>query len=95
MQTNVQCGFLDRRIETFDPEILLEVIRDGRFDWQALLIDRHELQEVATILTGRPLELPERGTANFKGPDQASGLTFCESTWMLLSVAAVYVSQPG
>jgi hypothetical protein len=41
--------------------------------WQALLIDRHELQEVATILTGRPLELPERGTSNFKAPDQASG----------------------
>jgi AraC-like DNA-binding protein len=160
MQTNVQCGFLDRRIETFDPENLLEVIRDGRFDhrlleggsfevrhrrivfgnssvdcgdyspafavngqfssdqiclgftprtekpawcngfsvakgeilcftegaelqfrnaprttWQALLIDRHELQEVATILTGRPLELPERGTTNFKAPDRASSLT--------------------
>ena len=43
--------------------------------WQALLIDRHELQEVATILTGRPLELPERGTSNFKASDQASGLT--------------------
>ncbi len=160
MQTNEQCGFLDRRIETFDPENLLEVIRDGRFDhrlleggsfqvrhrrivfgnssldcgdyspafavngqfssdqiclgftprakkpawcngfsvvkgeilcfsegaelqfrnapqttWQALLIDRHELQEVATILTGRPLELPERGTTNFKAPDQATSLT--------------------
>lgn len=160
MQPNEQCGFLDRRIETFDPENLLEVIRDGRFDhrlleggsfevrhrriifgnssvdcgdfapafavngqfssdqiclgftphaekpawcngfrvaqgeilcftegaelqfrnaprttWQALLIDRHELQEVATILTGRPLELPERGTANFKAPDRASSLT--------------------
>jgi AraC-like DNA-binding protein len=160
MQTNVQWGFLDRRIETFDPENLLEVIRDGRFDhrlleggsfevrhrrfvfgnssldcgdyspafavhgqfstdqvclgftprmekpawcngfnvakgeilcftegaelqfrnaprttWQALLIDRRELQEVATILAGRPLELPERGTTNFKAPDQASNLT--------------------
>jgi AraC-like DNA-binding protein len=159
MQTNVQRGFLDRRIDTFDPENLLEVIRDGRFDhrlleggsfevrhrravfgnssldcgdyspafavngefsndqiclgftprvekpawcngfnlakgeilcftegaelqfrnaprttWQALLIDRRELQEVATILTGRPLELPERGTTNFKAPDQASSL---------------------
>jgi AraC-like DNA-binding protein len=159
MQTNAQWGFLDRRIETFDPENLLEVIRDGRFDhrlleggsfevrhrrvvfgnasldcgdyspafavngqfstdqiclgftprvekpawcngfnvakgeilcftegaelqfrnaprttWQALLIDRRELQEVATILTGRPLELPERGTTNFKAPDQASSL---------------------
>jgi len=159
MQTNVQCGFLDRRIETFDPENLLEVIRDGRFDhrlleggrfevrhrrivfgnssvdcgdyspafavngqfssdqiclgftprtekpawcngfsvttgevlcftegaelqfrnaprttWQALLIDRHELQEVAAILTDRPLELPERGTSNFKVPDRASSL---------------------
>jgi AraC-like DNA-binding protein len=160
MQTNVQWGFLDRRIETFDPENLLEVIRDGRFDhrlleggsfevrhrrvvfgnssldcgdyspafavngqfstdqiclgftprvekpawckgfnvakgeilcftegaelqfrnaprttWQALLIDRRELQEVATILTDRPLELPERGTTNFKAPDHASSLT--------------------
>ena len=159
MQTNAQWGFLDRRIETFDPENLLEVIRDGRFDhrllksdrfevrhrrvvfgnssldcgdyspafavngqfstdqiclgftprvekpawcngfhvargeilcftegaelqfsnaprttWQALLIDRRELQEVATILTGRPLGLPERGTINFKAPDQASSL---------------------
>jgi hypothetical protein len=36
MQTNLQCGFLDRRIETFDPEILLEVIRDGRFDHRLL-----------------------------------------------------------
>jgi AraC-like DNA-binding protein len=160
METNVQWGFLDRRIETFDPENLLEVIRDGRFDhrlleggsfevrhrriifgnssldcgdyapafavngqfsadqiclgftprmekaawcngfhvakgeilcftegaelqfrnaprttWQALLIDRGELQEVATILTGRPLELPEGGTTNFKAPDQARNLT--------------------
>jgi AraC-like DNA-binding protein len=160
MQANVQCGFLDRRIETFDPENLLEVIRDGRFDhrlleggsfevrhrrmvfgnasvdcgdyspafavngqfssdqiclgftpyaekpawcngfsvgkgeilcftegaelqfrnaprttWQALLIDRHELQDVATILTGRPLELPERGTSNFQAADRASSLT--------------------
>src|ERR1700745_1057393 len=160
MQTNVQCGFLDQRIETFYPEILLEVIRDGRFDhrllegggfqvrhrrivfgnssldcgdyspafavngqfssdqiclgftpyaekpawcngfsvgkgeilcftegaelqfrnaprttWQALLLDRHELQGVATILTGRPLELPERGTSNFQAADRASSLT--------------------
>jgi AraC-like DNA-binding protein len=160
MQTNEQCGFLDRRIETFDPENLLEVIRDGRFDhrlleggrfevrhrrmvfgnssvdcgdyspafavngqfsadqiclgftprtekpawcngfsvgkgevlcftegaelqfrnaprtsWQALLIDRREFQEVATILTGRSLELPERGTTNFKVPDEARNLT--------------------
>src|ERR1700724_4247090 len=36
MQTKVQCGFLDRRIETFDPENLLEVIRDGRFDHRLL-----------------------------------------------------------
>jgi AraC-like DNA-binding protein len=31
MVTIEQCGFIDRRIETFDPENLLEVIRDGRF----------------------------------------------------------------
>ena len=31
-----QCGFVDRRIETFDPETLLEVIRDGRFDHRLL-----------------------------------------------------------
>lgn len=159
MQTNLQWGFLDRRIETFDPENLLEVIRDGRFDhrlleggsfevrhrrivfgnssldcgdyspafavngqfstnqiclgftprmekpawcngfnvakgeilcftegtelqfrnaprttWQALLIDRRELQEVATILIGRPLALSERGTTNFEAPEQASNL---------------------
>jgi AraC-like DNA-binding protein len=36
METNVQWGFLDRRIETFDPENLLEVIRDGRFDHRLL-----------------------------------------------------------
>ena len=160
MPTNVQWGFLDRRIETFDPENLLEVIRDGRFDhrlleggsfevrhrrivfgnssldcgdyspafavngqfssdqiclgftpyvekpawcngfnvakgeilcftegaelqfrnaprttWQALLIHRGDLQEVATILNGRPVELPERGTTNFKAPEQAINLT--------------------
>jgi AraC-like DNA-binding protein len=160
METIEQCGFLDRRIETFDPENLLEVIRDGRFDhrlleggsfevrhrrvvfgsssldcgdyspafavsgqfspeqiclgftprtekaawcngfcvakgeilcftegaelqfrnaprttWQALLIDRRELQEVATILAGQPLELPERGTLNFKSQDQAISLS--------------------
>lgn len=159
METIEQCGFLDRRIETFDPENLLEVIRDGRFDhrlleggsfevrhrrvvfgsssldcgdyspafavngqfspdqiclgftprtekpawcngfsvaegeilcfsegaelqfrnaprtsWQALLIDRRELQEVAMVLSGQPLELPESGTINFKARDQATSL---------------------
>jgi AraC family transcriptional regulator, ethanolamine operon transcriptional activator len=146
-----QYEFVDRRIETFDPQNLLEVIRDGRFEhrlmekgrfevrhrrlvfanssldcgdyspafavngqfsadqiclgftprtekpawcngfvvgrneilcfsegaelqfrnapqttWQALLVDRKELQEVAMILTGKPLKLPQRGTADFK-----------------------------
>jgi AraC-like DNA-binding protein len=159
MQIAEQCGFVDRRIETFDPETLLEVIRDGRFDhrlleggtfevrhrrvmfgnnsldcgdyapsfavngqfsedqiclgftprvekpawcngftlakdeilcftegaelqfrnspqttWQALLVDRKELQDVATILTGQPLELPEKGTANFKARNGARGV---------------------
>ena len=161
MQIAEQCGFVDRRIETFDPETLLEVIRDGRFDhrlleggtfevrhrrvmfgkssvdcgdyepafavngqfsedqvclgftprvektaawcngftvargeilcfsegaelqfrnspkttWQALLIDRKELQDVATILTGKPLDLPETGTANFRAHDGARGVS--------------------
>jgi AraC-like DNA-binding protein len=160
METIEQCGFLERRIETFDPGKLLEVIRDGRFDhrlleggrfevrhrrvvfgtssldcgdyepafavngqfspnqicvgftprtekpawcngfsvakgeilcftegaelqfrnaprttWEALLIDRGELQEVSTILTGQPLELPERGTINFKAPDETANLS--------------------
>jgi AraC family ethanolamine operon transcriptional activator len=160
METIEQWGFLEQRIETFDPENLLEVVRDGRFDhrlleggsfevrlrravfgnssldcgdyspafavngqfsptqiclgfipraekptwcngfnvakgeilcfsegaelqfrnaphttWQALLIDRSELQEVATILTGQSLKLPEHGTVNFKSQDQASSLS--------------------
>jgi AraC family transcriptional regulator, ethanolamine operon transcriptional activator len=151
MQSVVPYEFVDRRIETFDPHNLLEVIRDGRFEhrlmeqgrfevrhrrfvfgnssldcgdyspafavngqfsadqiclgftprtekpawcngfvvgmsevlcfsegaelqfrnaprttWQALLVDREELQETAMILTGEPLKLPERGTADFK-----------------------------
>ena len=159
METIEQCQFLDRRIETFDPENLLEVIRDGRFHhclmqggsfevrhrrvvfgnssldcgdyspafavngqfsqdqiclgftpraeipawcngfrvaqgeilcfaegaelqfrnaprttWQALLVDRVELQEVSTTLTGQPLKLPDRGTFRFKAQDQASNL---------------------
>jgi len=155
-----QCGFVDRRIETFDPETLLEVIRDGRFDhrlleggtfevrhrrvvfgkssldcgdyspafavngqfsedqiclgftpqiekpawcngysvgkgeilcfaegtelqfrnaprttWQAVLVDRKELQEVAMILTGQYLDLPDKGTANFQAHDETRGVT--------------------
>jgi AraC-like DNA-binding protein len=154
-----QCGFVDRRIETFDPETLLEVIRDGRFDhrlleggsfdvrhrrivfgnssldcgnyspafsvhgqfsedqiclgftpqierpawcngfnlgsgeilcfaegtelqfrnaprttWQVILVDRKELQEIAMILTGQNLELPDKGTTNFKVRDAARGV---------------------
>jgi AraC family ethanolamine operon transcriptional activator len=160
MLTSEQCGFVDRRIETFDPETLLEVIRDGRFDhrlleggsfdvrhrrivfgnssldrgdyapafavngqfsedqiclgftpriekpawcngfslgngeivcfsegtelqfrnaprtsWQVILVDRKELQEIAMILTGQGLELPEKGTANYKVPDGARGVS--------------------
>jgi AraC-like DNA-binding protein len=159
MLSNEQCGFVDRRIETFDPETLLEVIRDGRFDhrlleggsfeirhrrvvfgnssldcgdyapsfsvngqfsehqvclgftpriekpawcngfnigkgeimcfaegtelqfrnapnttWQVILVDRKELQEISTILTGQHLELPEKGTADFKVRDDARGV---------------------
>jgi AraC-like DNA-binding protein len=155
-----QCDFVDRRIETFDPETLLEVIRDGRFDhrlleggsfeirhrrvvfgnssldrgdyspafavngqfsehqvclgftpriekpawcngfnigkgeimcfaegaelqfrnapnttWQVILVDRKELQEIAMILTDQPLELPEKGTADFKVHDEARGVS--------------------
>jgi len=155
-----QCGFVDRRIETFDPETLLEVIRDGRFDhrlleggrfdvrhrrivfgnssvdcgdyspafavngqfsehqvclgftpsiekpawcngfsigrgeilcfaegtelqfrnaprttWQVILVDRKELQEIAMILTGQHLELPKKGTTNFKVLDEARGVS--------------------
>ena len=155
-----QCGFVDRRIETFDPETLLEVIRDGRFDhrlleggsfevrhrrvvfgkssldcgdyspafavngqfsldqvclgftpqiekpawcngytvgkgqilsfaegtelqfrnaprtsWQVILIDRKELQDIAMILTGQYLELPDKGTSNFEAHDQTRGVT--------------------
>jgi AraC-like DNA-binding protein len=160
MLSSEQCGFVDRRIETFDPETLLEVIRDGRFDhrlleggsfdvrhrrivfgnssldrgdyepafavngqfsedqiclgftpriekpawcngfslgngeivcfaegtelqfrnaprtsWQVILVDRKELQEIAMILTGQSLELPEKGTANFRVPDEARGVS--------------------
>jgi AraC-like DNA-binding protein len=160
MPINEQCGFVDRRIETFDPETLLEVIRDGRFDhrllegggfeirhrrlvfgnssfdrgdyspafavngqfsehqvclgftprierpawcngfnigkgeimcfaegtelqfrnapnttWQVILVDRKELQEIATILTGQHLELPEKGTANFRACDDARSVS--------------------
>src|ERR1700751_3494017 len=155
-----QCGFVDRRIETFDPETLLEVIRDGRFDhrlleggrfeirhrrvvfgnssldcgdyspafagngqfsehhvgigftprierpawcngfkiatgetmwfpegtelhfrnapnttWQVILADRKELQDIAMILTGQHLELPEKGTANFRARDKARSVS--------------------
>jgi AraC-like DNA-binding protein len=155
-----QCDFVDRRIETFDPETLLEVIRDGRFDhrlleggrfeirhrravfgnssldcgdyspafavngqfsehqvclgftpriekpawcngfniergeimcfaegtelqfrnapnttWQVILVDRKELQEIAMLLTGQHLELPEKGTADFKVHDAARGVS--------------------
>jgi AraC-like DNA-binding protein len=160
MLSTEQCGFVDRRIETFDPETLLEVIRDGRFDhrllegggfevrhrrivfgsssvdcgdyspafsvhgqfshdqvclgftpyvekpawcngfnigrgeilcfaegaelqfrnaprtsWQVILTDRKELQEIAMILTGQHLELPEKGTENFKVRDGARGVS--------------------
>jgi AraC-like DNA-binding protein len=160
MLINEQCGFVDRRIETFDPETLLEVIRDGRFDhrllegggfeirhrrlvfgnssfdrgdyspafavngqfsehqvclgftprierpawcngfnigkgeimcfaegtelqfrnapnttWQVILVDRKELQEIAMILTGQHLELPEKGTANFRARDNARSVS--------------------
>jgi AraC family transcriptional regulator, ethanolamine operon transcriptional activator len=160
MLINEQCGFVDRRIETFDPETLLEVIRDGRFDhrllegggfevrhrrvvfgkssldcgdyepafavngqfseeqvclgftprierpawcngftigegeilcfaegaelqfrnaprtsWQVILVDRKELQDIAMILTGQNLDLPEKGTANFKAHDETRGVT--------------------
>src|SRR5215469_5512954 len=160
MLSTEQCGFVDRRIETFDPETLLEVIRDGRFDhrlleggsfeirlrrvifgnssldcgdyspafavngqfsehhvclcftpriekpawcngfniergeimcfaegtelqfrnapnttWQVILADRKELQEIAMILTGQHLELPEKGTADFKVHDGARGVS--------------------
>jgi AraC-like DNA-binding protein len=160
MMITEQCGFVDRRIETFDPETLLEVIRDGRFEhrllagggfeirhrrivfgnssvdcgdyspafsvhgqfsqdqvclgftpyverpawcngyyigrgeilcfsegaelqfrnaprtsWQVVLLDRKELQEIATILTGQQLELPEKGTSNFKVRDEARGVS--------------------
>jgi AraC family ethanolamine operon transcriptional activator len=37
-----------------------------RTSWQALLMDRQELQEVAITLTGESLKLPESGTASFK-----------------------------
>ncbi|HTD16033.1 MAG TPA: helix-turn-helix domain-containing protein [Chthoniobacterales bacterium] len=155
-----RCGFVDRRIETFDPETLLEVIRDGRFDhrlleggsfeirhrrvvfgnssldcgdyspafavngqfsehqvclgftpriekpawcngfnigkgeimcfaegtelqfrnapnttWQVILVDRKELQDIAMILTGQHLELPEKGTANFRARDSARSVS--------------------
>jgi AraC-like DNA-binding protein len=155
-----QFGFVDRRIETFDPETLLEVIRDGRFDhrllkggsfeirhrrvvfgnssldcgdyspafavngqfsehqvclgftprierpawcngfyiergeimcfaegaelqfrnapnttWQVILVDRKELQDIAMILTGQPLELPEKGTVDFKVRDGTRGVS--------------------
>jgi AraC-like DNA-binding protein len=155
-----QFGFVDRRIETFDPETLIEVIRDGRFDhrlleggsfdvrhrrivfgnssvdcgdyapafavngqfsetqiclgftpriekpawcngfnlrkdeimcfaegaelqfrnaprtsWQVILTDRKELQDVAMLLTGQQLELPEKGTTNFKVLDEARGVS--------------------
>jgi AraC-like DNA-binding protein len=160
MPMTEQCGFVDRRIETFDPETLLEVIRDGRFDhrlleggsfevrhrrvvfgnssldrgdyapafavngqfsqhqvclgftpyvekpawcngfyigrgeilcfaegaelqfrnapqtsWQVILVDRKELQEIGMILTGQHLELPEKGTANFKVRDEARSVS--------------------
>jgi AraC-like DNA-binding protein len=155
-----QCGFVDRRIETFDPETLLEVIRDGRFDhrlleggsfevrhrrvlfgnssldcgdyspafavngqfsedqvclgftphiekpawcngfnvgkgeilcfaegaelqfrnaprtsWQAILVNRQELQDIALLLNGQYLELPDKGTENFRVRDQARAVT--------------------
>jgi AraC-like DNA-binding protein len=160
MQITEQCAFVDRRIETFDPETLLEVIRDGRFDhrlleggsfeirhrrivfgnssfdrgdyspafavngqfsehqvclgftpriekpawcngfnigrgeimcfaegtelqfrnapnttWQVILVDRKELQEIAMILTGQHLELPEKGTANFRARDDTRSVS--------------------
>ena len=160
MLSTEQCGFVDRRIETFDPETLLEVIRDGRFDhrllegggfeirhrrvvfgnssldrgdyspafavngqfsehqvclgftprierpawcngfnvgrgeimcfaegtelqfrnapnttWQVILVDRKELQKIAMILTGQSLELPEKGTANFRARDKARSVS--------------------
>jgi AraC-like DNA-binding protein len=160
MLINEQCGFVDRRIETFDPETLIEVIRDGRFDhrlleggsfdvrhrrivfgkssvdcgdyapafavngqfsvdqiclgftprierpawcngfnlrrdeimcfaegaelqfrnaphtsWQVVLTDRKELQDIAMLLTGQPLELPDKGTTNFRVRDEARGVS--------------------
>ena len=160
MPMTEQCAFVDRRIETFDPETLLEVIRDGRYDhrlleggsfavrhrrlvfghssldrgdyspafavngqfsqdqvclgftpyvekpawcngfyigkgeilcfaegtdlqfrnapqtsWQVILVDRKELQEIAMILTGQHLELPEKGTSNFKVRDEARSVS--------------------
>jgi AraC-like DNA-binding protein len=160
MLGNEQCVFVDRRIETFDPETLIEVIRDGRFDhrlleggrfdirhrrivfgnssldcgdyspafavngqfsadqiclgftpriekpawcngfnlrkdevmcfaegaelqfrnaprtsWQVILVDRKELQDIAMLLTGEPLELPEKGTTNFRIRDEARGIS--------------------
>jgi len=173
MPMTEQCAFVDRRIETFDPETLLEVIRDGRYDhrlleggsfevrhrrvvfgnssldrgdyspsfsvhgqfsldqvclgytpnfekpawcngfylgrgdimcfaegaelqfrnaqqtsWQVVLVDRKELQEIAMILTGQPLELPEKGTANFKARDEARGVS------SIIEVALTDLSNP-
>ena len=169
-----RCGFVDRRIETFDPETLLEVIRDGRFDhrlleggsfeirhrrvvfgnssldcgdyspafavngqfsehqvclgftpriekpawcngfnigkgeimcfaegtelqfrnapnttWQVILVDRKELQDIAMILTGQHLELPEKGTAKFRARDSARSVS---ST---IELALTDLSNPG
>jgi AraC family ethanolamine operon transcriptional activator len=160
MQITEQCAFVDRRIETFDPETLLEVIRDGRFDhrlleggsfevrhrrvvfgkssldcgdyspafavngqfsedqiclgftpqivkpawcngytvgkgeilcfaegtelqfrnaprtsWQVILVERKELQDIALILTGEYLDLPDKGTTSFKAHDESRRVT--------------------
>jgi AraC family transcriptional regulator, ethanolamine operon transcriptional activator len=64
----------NREILFFSEGTELQFRNAPRTSWRALLIDRRELQEVATILTGQTLQLPERGTIKVNTLDQAMNL---------------------
>jgi len=65
----------NREILFFSEGTELQFRNAPRTSWHALLIDRRELQEVATVLTGQTLQLPERGTVKFNTLDQATNLS--------------------
>ncbi len=65
----------NREILFFSEGTELQFRNAPRTSWRALLIDRRQLQEVATVLTGQTLQLPERGTIKVNTLEQAMNLS--------------------